>query len=305
MSVEIKKAIAQIPASTTNLGSGFDTLGLAVQLYSKVKLERINRGIEITVKGESADKIPSDTTNLAYVAVKEVFSRAGKNTDGFRITLTNGIPPSHGFGGSGTAILGGLLTANLFCGEFLSKAEILKIATEMEGHPDNVSASLLGGFVVSCIDDGSVYCVKLPFSDDIKLVFVIPDFNLSTKKAREVLPKTVSLRDAVYNLSRSSLLVAAVSTGNSEILNIGMKDCLHQKYRTHLIPGLTEVFSAGLNAGALSVVLSGAGPTVVAFCKHSVQSVADEMQSAFLKKEIDSEVKILPVDLEGAVVNKV
>jgi len=298
--MRIQKAIARVPASTTNLGSGFDTLGLAIQLYSTIELEKTRDGLEICVKGESADKIPSDTTNLAYVAAKEVFDRANKKFDGFRITLTNGIPPSRGLGGSGTAILGGLLTANLFCGNLLSKAEILKLATKIEGHPDNVSASLLGGFVVSCMDGEEVHCIKLPFPDEIKLAFVVPDFTLSTEKARSILPKKVTLEDAVYNISRSSLLVAAVSSGKFEFLSVSMRDRLHQNYRTALIPGLADVFEAGQSAGALSVVLSGAGPTAVAFCKENAQSIAIEMQKAFLKKGINSEIKILSADSQGA-----
>ena len=300
--MKLKKATARVPASTTNLGSGFDVLGLAVQLYSTVELEKIDKGIEIHVKGESADKILLDTTNLACVAAKEVFDQAGKQFNGFRITLTNGIPPTRGLGGSGTAVLGGLLTANIFCDKLLSEAEILKLATKIEGHPDNISASLLGGFVVSCMDGEDVHCVKLPFPDEIKLAFVIPDFTLSTQKARSVLPKTVPLEDAVYNLSRSSLLVAALSTGNLELLALCMRDRLHQNYRASLVPGLTDVFEAGQNAGALSVVLSGAGPTAVAFCKENAQSIAIEMQRSFLKKGIESEIKILSVDLQGAIV---
>lgn len=298
----VRKAIARVPASTTNLGSGFDVLGLAVRLYSTVELEKIEEGIELNVEGESTDKIPTDRTNLAYIAAKEVFDQAGKKFDGFRITLTNGIPPTRGFGGSGTAVLGGLLTANLFCDKLLSETKILKLATKIEGHPDNISASLLGGFVVSCLDHETVHCVKLPFPAQIKLAFVVPDFTLSTKEAREVLPKTVPLEDAVYNLSRSSLLVAAVSNGNFELLDVSMKDQLHQDYRASLVPGLTEVFEAGQNAGALSVVLSGAGPTAVAFCKENAQSIALKMQKAFLKKGIDSEIKILSVEPHRAVV---
>ncbi|MBM3242367.1 homoserine kinase [Candidatus Poribacteria bacterium] len=297
------KAIARIPASTTNLGSGFDVLGLALQLYSSVELEETDNGICIEIQGIGKESITDDENNLAYRAAKLIFEKVGKQPEGLKLTLTNGIPVERGLGGSGTAILGGLLAANYICGNPFSKDELLNFAFTLEGHPDNVSASLLGGLVVACVENGKVHWVKLTVPDELKVVFVIPDFRLQTKLAREALPKTVSLADAVFNLSRGAFLVASIAVGNLQHLGISMDDRLHQPYRKPLIPGIEDVFSAAIDSGALSVALSGSGPTVAAFCTENSSAISNSMQHAFAKHNIKSETKILDIDYEGAVVS--
>ncbi|MCZ6677011.1 MAG: homoserine kinase [Candidatus Poribacteria bacterium] len=296
------KATARIPASTTNLGPGFDVLGLALQLYSTVELQEIDSGIELAIHGIDSDKISSDTDNIAYQAAGLVFDRCGYKPKGLRLVLTNGIPAIRGLGGSGTAILGGLLTANAICGEPFSTAALLDFATELDGHPDNVAASLLGGFVVSVMQDNHVHPIKLDCGSDLRVVVAIPDFPLSTKQARGVLPKTVQLADAIYNVSRSSLLVAAIATGNLEALSLAMHDRLHQPYRIPLIPGFDEVTEAAMQAGALSVALSGAGPSIAAYCTTSTQEVAAQMSRAFARHQISCDVKVLSIDSTGATV---
>ena len=297
------KAIARVPASTTNLGSGFDVLGLALQLYSSVELEVTDSGIHIEIQGMGKESITDGENNLAYRAAKLIFEKVGKQPKGLRLTLTNGIPVERGLGGSGTAILGGLLVANYICGNPFSKNELLNFAFTLEGHPDNVSASLLGGFVVACVQNEKVHWVKLAVPDELKVVLAIPDFQLQTKLAREALPKTISLADAIFNLSRGAFLVASIATGNLQNLCISMDDRLHQPYRKPLIPGIEDVFSAAIDSGALSVALSGAGPTVAAFCNGNDSAISNSMQHAFARHNIKSETKILNIDYEGAVVS--
>lgn len=296
-----EKVIARIPASTTNLGPGFDVLGLALQLYSTVTLEPSETDSEVIVIGVDADKIPSTPEHIAFQAVELVFKRSGtKRPNGFKLHIDNGIPAIRGLGGSGTAILGGLLTANVLCDRPFSDAELLNFATEIEGHPDNVAASLYGGIVVSARENGEVYTVQLACPPELSIVLAIPDFPLSTKQAREVLPKSVDFADAVYNTSRSTLLIASIATGQFEMLRVAMKDRLHQPYRTSLIPGFNDVAEAAITNKALSVALSGAGPTIAAYCIAHAEQVAEQMQIAFNKHQIACDVKILKPDANGA-----
>ncbi|MFB3042356.1 MAG: homoserine kinase [Candidatus Poribacteria bacterium] len=295
-----KIATARIPASTTNLGPGFDVLGLALQLYSTVKLETIEDGTEIVIRGVDADKIPNGADNIAFQAANLVFKRSGHQPKGLKLVLTNGIPAIRGLGGSGTASLGGLLTANALCGESLSRTELLNFATELEGHPDNVAASLLGGLVVSVMDGGEVHTIKLDCGPALRVVVAIPDFPLSTKEARRVLPQSVKFADAIYNVSRSSCLVAAIATGNFDMLSLAMNDRLHQPYRVPLIRGFDEVAKAAMDAGALSVALSGAGPSIAAYCTTAMKEIARQMTQAFARHQVACDIKILPIDATGA-----
>ena len=296
-----QKATARIPASTTNLGPGFDVLGLALQLYSKITLETTETETQVIVNGVDADKIPSTPEHIAFQAVELVFDRSGsKRPKGFKLEIENGIPAIRGLGGSGTAILGGLLTANALCSTPFSDAELLNFATELEGHPDNVAASLYGGLVVSAQEKTEVYTIRLECPPTLSVVLAIPDFPLSTEQARDVLPTSVGFADAIYNTSRSTLLIASIVTGQFEMLRVAMKDRLHQPYRTSLIPGFNDVANAATAAGALSVALSGAGPTVAAYCLEHTEPVAEQMQSAFKKHQIASDIKILKPDADGA-----
>lgn len=297
-----RKATARIPASTTNLGPGFDVLGLALQLYSTVELEETESGKEVIICGIDTDKIPSSSENISLQAAERIFERSGNQLKGLRLVLTNGIPAVRGLGGSGTAILGGLLTANTLCGEPFSQTELLNFAAEFDGHPDNVAASLLGSLVVSVMKAGEVHTLKLDCGTDLHVVVAIPDFALSTKEARQVLPKTVALKDAIYNVSHSSLLVAAVATGNFDMLSLAMNDRLHQPYRSRLIRGFDDVAEAATQAGALSVALSGAGPSIAAYCTTAMHNVAEKMSQAFARHQVACDVKILPIDTIGATV---
>ncbi|HIC18097.1 TPA: homoserine kinase [Candidatus Poribacteria bacterium] len=297
------KAIACVPASTTNLGPGFDVLGLALKLYSTVEIEETDSGVRIIVHGVDQDKIPTSTDNLAFESANYIFQRVGYQPKGIKLTITNGIPAIRGLGGSGTAILGGLLSANAICGDPFSPDQILDFAVEREGHPDNITASLLGGLTVAVVDKKNVKAVKLSPPEDLRVVIAIPDYTLSTKEAREVLPQNLDLKSAIYNVSRSSLLVAAVATGKLDMLNVAMQDLLHQPHRAKLIPGFEDVCNSAIQAGALSAALSGAGPSIAAYCITSEDQIANVMIDAFAENGLNAEAKILEVDSAGATVS--
>ena len=295
------KATARIPASTTNLGPGFDVLGLALQLYSTVTLEITGEDTEVVVSGVDFEKIPSTPEHSGFKAVETIFQRSGiPQPKGMRLRIENGIPAIRGLGGSGTAILGGLLTANELCDTPFSLSDILDIASEIEGHPDNVAASLYGGMVISVQDGKRIHTIKLDCDPALHLVLAIPEFTLSTQAARDILPDTVKFSDAIYNISRCSLLVASIATGKLDMLALSMKDVLHQPYRSNLIPGFDEVVEAASAAGALSITLSGAGPTVAAFCLNNMEIVGKQMKAAFMRHNIPCEIKVLRADPEGA-----
>ncbi len=295
------KATARIPASTTNLGPGFDVLGLALQLYSTVTLEIDGVDPEVVVTGVDVDKIPSTPEHIAFKAVESIYQRCGvQQPKGLKLSIANGIPAIRGLGGSGTAILGGLLTANRLCELPFSQSEILNFATEIEGHPDNVAASLYGGFVISVQEGNHIHTIQLECDPALHVVLVIPDYTLSTKKARDILPKTLDFADAIYNISRSSLLVASIATGKLEMFTLAMKDRIHQPYRSQLISGFDEVVEAATAAGALSVALSGAGPTIAAYCLENMEEIGKQMRGVFQSRNIPCKINILQADQEGA-----
>ncbi len=297
------KATARIPASTTNLGPGFDVLGLALQLYSTITLEITGNESEVVVRGVDAEKIPSSPKHIAFQAAESIYQRSGTPVPkGIRLTIQNGIPAIRGLGGSGTAILGGLLTANVLCGNPYSHSELLNFASEIEGHPDNVAASLYGGLVISVQEEKQIHTIQLTCDPTLHVVLAIPEFTLSTKKARDILPKTVDFSDAIYNISRSSLLVASIATGKLEMLSTAMDDKLHQPYRSTLIPGFNDVVESAISAGALSIALSGAGPTIAAYCLKNMQEVGASMQQAFKQHSIPCQILVLGTDFEGAII---
>ena len=295
-----QRASARIPASTTNLGPGFDVLGLALQLYSTVSLEITGNETEVVVTGVDVEKISNTPGHVAYRAVEYVFQRSGqKLPKGLLLNIVNGIPAIRGLGGSGTAILGGLLTANVLCGHPFSHSELLNFASSFEGHPDNVSASLYGGFVISVQEHDHIHTIQIPCDPALHIVLAIPEFTLSTQEARDILPKSVEFADAIYNISRSSLLVASIASGRYDLLPTAMTDRLHQPYRSTLIPGFNDVVDAATSAGALSIALSGAGPTIAAYCLDNMEQIGSSMQEAFRYNNIRSDIKIVRVDHEG------
>jgi homoserine kinase len=291
-----------IPATSANCGPGFDTLGIACSLYNELELE-VNGpkdSIDIQVYGEGVETLPVNSRNLALRAVRMVLDKAEFDPRGIRLVLRNNIPLSRGLGSSSAAIVGGLVAANAIIGNRFRQDEILDMATKLEGHPDNVAPALFGGFTISVMQDEQVTCLRLPLPPELIMVACIPDFRLSTHKARQAIPSSVTHKDAVYNVSRAALLVGALASGQLEYLGEALEDKLHQPYRATLIPGMVDVFTAGRDAGALGVAMSGAGPSLMAYTVKNAEAVGEAMVKAFARQQITSRCVCLNVDYTGA-----
>jgi len=291
----------RVPATSANLGPGFDTLGMAFNLYNTVEMNFRESGLVIEVEGLGSDIIPADESNIVYQSAMRVFALTGVKVPGLYIKLVNEIPLARGLGSSAAAIVGGIVAANNLCDGALDPETLLQIATDVEGHPDNVAPALLGGFTIAGMDRGKVRSVRLDPMTVLKAVVAVPAFSLSTKKSREVLPASVALQDAVFNVSRTAFLVAALSMGHTELLSMAMEDRLHQPYRCSLIPGMEEVWQAAKDAGAMSAALSGAGPCLLAFAMHNTVEIGQAMQAAFAKHGVQADILVLSPDRSGAV----
>lgn len=250
----------RVPATSANLGPGFDALGVAFDLYNTYSFEKIPTGLEITGCPEEY----SNEDNLVFTSFKKAMEYMKKDLDfGLKIHIESDIPVSRGLGSSAVCIVGGITGASELMGVKLSHDQIIEIGTEIEGHPDNVAPAVLGGLVISIMEDEKVLHNKIDVKGKLKYMALIPDFPLSTEEARGVLPKTVSRQDAIYNLSRVSLLVSALSNGRLDLIKYGLKDKLHQPYRGGLIPGYYEIMDKCGSLGSLGTYLSGAGPTIM------------------------------------------
>ncbi len=253
-----------LPASSANLGSGFDSMGLALSCYNTIEFERIDRGLIIEVPGDYKGIIPKDEKNLIYRVFESTLRRFSVDVPGIRFIQKNDIPAMRGMGSSSACVVGGVVMANHFMGNRLTKNEIIDICAEEEGHPDNILPTILGGIAVGCMEDGQVRYASLPVPKSLKCAVFTPPFPLSTKKARAVMPKTVPHKDAVFNLSRAALLSAAFAVGDLSLLPVATQDRIHQPFRRPLIPEYDDICNIACEAGALTVCLSGAGPTIIA-----------------------------------------
>jgi len=291
------------PGSTANLGPGFDALGLALSIYNHLNIQtQTSSGLQITIEGEGKDLLTTDETNLFYQAAQFTAQKLGKPLPGLSIHLQNNIPLARGLGSSSTAIVAGVIAANHIFDSPFTQQELLNIATEIEGHPDNVSPCLFGGLTMSTVDNTHVACVRALPPKTLQAVVAIPQFELKTSDARKALPKDISLQDAVFNISRACLVTAALMSGNLEQLKIGMQDRLHQPYRAHLIPHFYEVIDAALQAGSLGAALSGAGPTLMAFATQNAQTIGQAMVQIWQQNNINATYHVLNIDTDGAVI---
>lgn len=251
----------QIPATSANLGAGFDALGLALSFYNYVNIDEAD-GIHITSLDNTP--VPSDESNLVYATAKTLFNICGRQFKGLKIEQVNNIPMARGLGSSSACIIAGLVGANTLMGEPLTLNELVNLSAQIEGHPDNTAPALLGGIVTAVFDGKDVHWVKQEVFTTLKFVVVIPDFELKTEEARACLPKEVSHKDAVYNLSRAALFSASLLTGKYENLRTAVHDRLHQPYRMELIPHGRDVFDIAYSLGAYASYMSGAGPSLMA-----------------------------------------
>ncbi|MDO5478472.1 MAG: homoserine kinase [Clostridia bacterium] len=252
----------KVPATSANLGPGFDSMGLALGLYNEIEIEETEGGIEIVQEGFDY-KNNSPERNLVYRAMKTVFDECGKSPNGLKIKIESNIPATRGLGSSAACIIGGMVGANAMYG-LLGPSDILSLASKMERHPDNVTPCLMGGFTVSYFDGKKVTYSKIPLGEEISLAVVYPDSKLSTGKARTTLPYKVPHRDAAYNAAHSALLVSAIAGKRYNLLTEAMQDKLHQPYRIKMIPDMEEIFKIYKDAGAYGCYLSGSGPTLAA-----------------------------------------
>jgi homoserine kinase len=275
----------RVPATTANMGPCFDTMGMAVQgIYNYVEMEEIKDGLEINIEGEGKDDIPADKTNIVYKAISEIINLSNKKIKGLKINLKNEIPVARGMGSSASAIVGGLAAANNLFGDILSEKELLNLAVKCEGHPDNVAPALLGQIVISAEVDNKIIYRQIEPPNNLNLVIAVPEFHISTEDAREVLPEKYSRKDAVNNISHSSLLVWSLINNDFSLMGKMMDgDKIHQNYRKSLVPGMDEVFRNAKENGAFGVALSGAGPSIIAFCndEKKVEKIGEKMINAF------------------------
>jgi homoserine kinase len=289
----------RIPASSANLGPGFDALALALALHNEVYIDEGER-VAVAVEGEGAGRLDAGARNIVARGAQAAFEAAGHPFRGATIRCINRIPLSRGLGSSAAAWVGGLVGANALLGEPLDRDTILTLAAKAEGHPDNVAAAMLGGLTVSCAVGERVSAVSLPVPPELRWVVLVPDIESSTREARAVLPESVPRADAVFNVQRVSLLLAALGGGRADLLELAMTDRLHQPYRQRLFPWLEKVTKAAQDAGALGSALSGAGPSVLAVVREPTDRVARAMEDALRSSGASGKAISLAVDTAGA-----
>ncbi len=328
-----------VPATTANLGPGFDCIGAALSLYNSFQFSRLapsaTEKLKITVTGAEAAKVNTDESNLAYVAFVTLYDRLNQSPPPVAIHIDMQVPLARGLGSSATAIVGGLVGANELAGAPLSQVEVMQLAIELEGHPDNVVPALLGGcrlaasntplpthggghapstaptenqdfvgVVPPCLPSLSWQICDIPWHPDIVPVVAIPDFELSTAEARQVLPSDYSRADAIFNAAHLGLLVRALATGDRDWLRCALQDKIHQPYRRSLILGYEAVQQAALNAGACGMVISGAGPTLLALTDvTNADAVVREMGAAWGEFGVKADVRAIGLDTQGAQVS--
>ena len=303
------------PASSANLGPGFDCLGMALPIYNTITIEETvlpGTGIEINILSEdetiddlSFENIPKDENNLVYKAIEMLYNSIGQVPSELKINIQTGIPIARGLGSSSAVIVGGLLAANKLLGDPADETALLAIATEVEGHPDNIAPAILGGVVLANQEDDSSlsYC-KLNWPEDWDITVCIPDFQLSTEIARSVLPKEVSISDAVFNAKHLAMLIQALNTGDDKLMKLALKDKLHQPYREKLIPGMREIMEVFKHEdGVLGCVLSGAGPSLLVISyKYDLDKIKSTVKEIWEMQNIKSEIRTLKVEEQGALV---
>lgn len=291
----------RVPATSANMGPGFDSLGIAFNLYNEFEFSE--EGTENKFYGFKEEFCNEE--NIVYKAMITCFEKCKYKPKGIKINLLReDIPISRGLGSSSTCIVAGLLGANNIMGNPLTVNELFKIGVQIEGHPDNIAPAFFGGMVVSVLEDGEALYNKIDIKRRITFVAIIPDFELSTSTARKVLPKKVSLKDAVYNISRVSLMISAFVNGNYDLLKYGCKDAIHEKYRSPLIKNYDLVYNKCISFGALSCFLSGAGPTIMVLIKNDEKEIVNKIRDFLRSENISWKVKELAIDNLGAIVYK-
>ncbi|MDA8229068.1 MAG: homoserine kinase [Desulfitobacterium hafniense] len=288
-----------VPATSANLGPGFDCLGLALTLYNRIIIEE-NQPFKIKLTGEYREHIPLDETNLVWQTMCHLWNILNYPIPQVSITLENNVPPTRGLGSSSTAIVGGLIAANTLAGSRLSKLELLQIANELEGHPDNVTPALLGGVTLSVETDNGIMPRILAKNPKLSAIAIVPDLLLETDVARNLLSDEVARKDAVYNITHTGLIIEAFLREDYGLLKEGMLDKLHQDKRSSLIPGMFKVIEKALDSGAYGAALSGSGPTLLALTRPGNEfKVGKGMVDIFDSYGIKAKSYYLAIDHHG------
>jgi homoserine kinase len=290
----------KVPATSANLGPGFDCMGMALGLYLTLEArEEQGEGVEVNVAGEGAETLPRDADNALCAAVLSVYARLGIEPQRLCLDYHSAIPLASGLGSSSAALVAGLAAGAWLCRGRCDREELVRWGVAIEGHPDNVAPCVLGGVVVAASDGDHIECNRIDPYKGLRAVVAVPDFPLSTQTARSVLPESVSRVDAVFNLGRVGLLAAALANGRGEWLRLAMQDRLHEPYRRDLVAGLEQVRAAALASGALGAALSGAGPAVLAMVESRAEEVATAMRDAWCQLDITSRSWVLEIERNG------
>jgi len=302
MSTGKQRFVVVVPATSANLGPGFDCMGLTLSLYNTVSVEPSERP-EMTIEGEGADTLPHGKDNVLYSAFASVFDHIGRPVPAVRLVCANRIPLARGLGSSAAAVVGGLVAANTLAGRPLSDVDLLKLAVAAEGHADNVAPALLGGCRI-VVRDGDEYVTALvPVHPGLKAVLFIPDFPMSTREARSILPQQVSRSDAIFNISRAALLTAALASGSWKNLRVATEDRLHQPARQAMFPAMPRLFAAALGAGAQGVFLSGGGSTILALAHGKHRAIADALAREAQRAGVSGRTHVVELTSHGAQVS--
>ena len=300
-----QRVIVDVPATTANLGPGFDCLGAALDLDNRFAMRRIEGGgerFELIIEGSEGSHLRGGPENLVYRAAQRVWKAAGLEPVALEARVRLAVPPARGLGSSATAIVAGLMGANALVGEPLSKEKLLELAIDIEGHPDNVVPSLLGGLCMTAKAASQRWrVVRCEWTSTVKAVVAIPSIRLSTSEARRAMPKTIPIGDAVVNLGALTLLLQGLRTGNGDLISDGMHDRLHEPYRWRLIKGGDQVKQAAMDAGAWGCAISGAGPSVLALCAEDKgMAVSRAMVRAWEAAGVASRAPVLNVQTTGS-----
>lgn len=288
----------RVPATTANLGPGFDTLGAALNIYNHFTFEQIKSGLEI----RGAASYHSDQNNLVYRSMLRTFEKTGYRPCGIRITIDSDIPISRGLGSSASCIVAGVMAAGIMSKADFTREDVLRIATEIEGHPDNTAPAIFGGLIVSIMQDADIIYNKVDIASSFKFIAMIPDFTLSTQMARSVLPKQVDHKTAVKNIGRVSLLISALSNGRLDLLRHALEDDLHQPYRARLINDYDDITKKCAELGSLGSYISGAGPTIMCLRENDHIDFDNNMRQYLAALSDKWILKELDIDNEGAMI---
>ncbi len=289
-----------VPATSANLGPGFDCLGLALSLYNTVEMSLVEDGVAVEILGEGHHSLPGDEKNTIVQAAYAVFDRVGERPSGLRIASANGIPPGSGLGSSAAALVSGIVAANTMLGDPLGRDDVLNLAVEMEGHADNAAPALLGGLVISSMTEDGLAVRRVAISP-LQVALVTPAISTSTHEQRAALPSMVAFGDAAANIGRALLVVQALADADYDLLGVVMKDRLHQPYRRKSIPAYEQVVNAAYASGAAAVAISGAGPSLIAFAPSGLEAIGAAMAASFRQHaKIEARSRVLSIDTEGA-----